>query len=210
MSWSSVACGGGTREPLPPCPAPPWLTPLLPVPLPRLTLVLRFRVWGAAPALRPPWWMSWDSLPAWARAGPSWPSLPLWWTTGLFTSVLRKPSRIIPPCPQFFLHPRVLPFAVRGFPALSVTPGQLRGPRARGSEALAQSRVPGLAQQPPRAARSGAGTAELLSWSGPGFCCPPAGLDWQHAPGAQWTPCPLTWRAGRLGDPRGASRSWVM
>ena len=113
--------------------------------------------------------------------------------------VRAEEAKQIIPLPQFsFLHPRVLPFAVRGFHALSVTPEKLRGPRAGGSEALTQSRVPGLAQQAPRAPQSGGGIAELLSWSRPSFCRPLAGLDWQHPPGVHPLPAHLEgWEAGR-------------
>lgn len=70
--------------------------------------------------------------PAWLGQGQAILAFSLLWTTAPFMSAPRKPSRIIPPpSPQFsFLPP---PSAVRGFPALPVTPGQLEGHQARGA-----------------------------------------------------------------------------
>lgn len=90
---------------------------------------MRFRV-GGLPARRARWWVSWVGLPGWARASPSWPSLsggqrPLYVRSEEAKQNNPALAPSSPSCPP-------PPFAVRGFPALSVTPGQLEGHEARG------------------------------------------------------------------------------
>lgn len=86
--------------------------------------------WGGCPTRRARWWVSWVGLPGWARASPSWPSLsggqrPLYVRSEEAKQNNPALAPSSPSCPP-------PPFAVRGFPALSVTPGQLEGHEARG------------------------------------------------------------------------------
>lgn len=119
--------------------APLWLTPLLcvsPLQSPWGSLLYRSPVilcLGGCPARRPPWRTSQESLPGWARARPSWPPVSLV-DNGPFhiSSEEARQNNPTPAPSSLSCAPCILSFAMRGFPALSVTPGQLEQPHSSG------------------------------------------------------------------------------